>query len=326
IAVGCAITVAVAMVFEIPLPAYMAYVVLLLSHEEYVGTLITAVGGAIAATLAVGLSLLFFIIDASEPALRIPLMAVATFVSMFLMRTSPRGPVAFLAGFVLVISQTLADVSPSTEALTRAVLWLWVIVVFPAALTTLIDFVFGRSPGTVALRTGLRLLDSVTATMLGRQSRDAHDRQAEALRLLELRHHAEIGDRRLRRLAEIDRRLIETLLELVTLVRVLPGDTPREIREWLAKVTDECRVALASESAPLPAAHGLPVALLSGFDGEDGAVVMAIADALGRLAADIARRRSGGDTPTSTSTKSLLLVADAWSNPEHARFALKTTI
>src|SRR4029453_5289815 len=95
IAVGCAITVAVAMVFEIPLPAYMAYVVLLLSHEEYVGTLITAVGGAIAATLAVGISLLFFLIDSAEPALRIPLMAVATFVSMFLMRTSALGPVAF---------------------------------------------------------------------------------------------------------------------------------------------------------------------------------------------------------------------------------------
>src|SRR5262252_678913 len=67
IAVGCAITVVVAMVYEIPLPAYSAYIVLLLSREEYVGTLIGAVGGVIAATVGVVLSLLFFMVDASEP-------------------------------------------------------------------------------------------------------------------------------------------------------------------------------------------------------------------------------------------------------------------
>ena len=69
------------MVFEIPLPAYMAYIVLLLSRNEYIGTLISAAGGAIAATVGIVLSLLFFMADASEPALRIPLMAVSTFGS-----------------------------------------------------------------------------------------------------------------------------------------------------------------------------------------------------------------------------------------------------
>ena len=325
IAVGCAITVAVAMVFEIPLPAYSAYIVLLLSREEYIGTLIGAVGGAIAATVAVVLSLVFFMVDASEPALRIPLMAVSTFVAMFLARTSALGPVAFLAGFVLVLSQTLVDGIPSTEALTRLVLWLWVVVMFPATLTTLVDLAFGRSPGNLALQTGLRLLDSVTATLLGRQSSEAGDRQAEAVELLELRQHAQIANPRLRALAEIDRRLIETLLEVLTLLRALPSDTPREIREWLANTSRGCRAALASREAPLPTPRGLPAELLSGLNGEVVSIVTAIADALGRLGADVARRRTGADAPIA-STKSTLLVADAWSNPEHARFALKTTI
>ena len=325
IAVGCAITVVVAMVFEIPLPAYSAYIVLLLSREEYIGTLIGAVGGAIAATIAVVLSLVFFMVDASEPALRIPLMAISTFVAMFLARTSALGPVAFLAGFVLVLSQTLVDGIPSTEALTRLVLWLWVVVMFPATLTTLVDLAFGRSPGRLALETGLRLLDSVTATLLGRQSSEAGDRQAEAVELLELRQHAQIADPRLRGLAEIDRRLIETLLELFTLLRALPSDAPREIRERLANTSRECGAALASRDAPLPTPRRLPAELLSGLNGEVVSVVTAIADALGRLGADIAHRRTGAGAPIA-STKSTLLVADAWSNPEHARFALKTTI
>jgi multidrug resistance protein MdtO len=325
IAAGCAITVVVAMIYEIPLPAYSAYIVLLLSREEYVGTLIGAVGGAIAATLGVVLSLLFFMVDASEPALRIPLMAISTFGAMFLTRTSPIGPVAFLGGFVLVVSQTLIDAIPSTEVLTRLVLWLWVVAVFPATLAALIDRIFGRDPAKLVLQTGLGLLDSVTATLLERESADTGDRQAKALELLEVLRHAQMVNRRLRRLAEIDRRLIETLLELLTLLRVLPSDVPREIREWLAKGSEECRAALASEDAPVPTARSLPVELLSGLNGEGVSVVTAVDEALGRLGADIAVRRTGDDAPT-PSSKAPLLVADAWSNPEHARFALKTTI
>ena len=325
IAVNCAITVVVAMVFEIPLPAYMAYIVLLLVSREYIGTLMIAVAGATAVTVAVVLSLLFFMIDASEPALRIPLMAVSTFVGMFLVRTSALGPIAFLAAYVLVLSQTLIDGIPSTEALTRLVLWLWVVVMFPAMLTALVELAFGRSPGRLALQTGLRLLDSVTATLLGRPSADTDARQAEALELLELQQHAQMADRRLRGLAEIDRRLIETLVELLTMLRALPSDTPREVREWLAEASRECRLALASKDAPLPTPRGLPGSLLSGLNGSAVSVVAAIADALGHLGVDIARRRTGGDAPAA-SAKRTLLAADAWSNPEHARFALKTTI
>jgi multidrug resistance protein MdtO len=313
------------MVFEIPLPAYMAYIVLLLSRDEYIGTLISAAGGAIAATAGVVLSLLFFMVDASEPALRIPLMAVSTFVGMFLARTSALGPIAFLAGFVLVVSQTLIDGIPSTEALTRLVLWLWVVVMFPATLTALVDLAFGRNPGKLALETALRLLDSMTATLRGRPAADAGDRQAEALGLVELRQHAQMGDQRLGGLAEIDRRLIETLVELLTMLHALPDDTPRTLRERLADASRGCRLALASKDAQLPVAPAVPTSLLNGLNDETVAVVAAIGDALDRLGADITRRRAGADAPRAPA-KAVLLVADAWSNPEHARFALKTTI
>ncbi|HKE40319.1 MAG TPA: FUSC family protein [Casimicrobiaceae bacterium] len=325
IAVNCAITVAIAMIYEIPLPAYSAYIVLLLSSEEYMGTVMIAVAGTIASTVAVLLSLAFFMIDASEPALRIPLMAVSTFVAMYLVRTSPLGPVAFLAGFVLVLSQTLIDGIPSTERLTRLVLWLWVVVMVPVMLTTAVELALGRSPTKLALQTALRLLVAATAILRGRDAREVSERQAEALRLMELRQHAQMADRRLRGLAEIDHRLIETLVELLTLLHALPGDTPREVCEWLAERIWECRRALASADAPVPVARQFPAALASGLSGETLSIVTAINDAIGRLGADIARRRAGAEAPR-PKTKPPLLVADAWSNPDHARFALKTTI
>src|SRR6186713_3095105 len=87
IATGCCITVAIAMVFEIPQPTYMAYIVFLISKDEKSGTITSALGGLVAVTLAVVLTLVLSLIDTGEPALRLPLMALATFAAMFSART-----------------------------------------------------------------------------------------------------------------------------------------------------------------------------------------------------------------------------------------------
>src|SRR6266550_2810556 len=192
IAFNTTITVVVAMVFQIPLPAYIAYIVFLVSQKQRVATLITAVAGTVAATLAVALSLLFYMLDASEPALRLALMAVSTFVAFFLARTSTIGPIAFLAGFVLVVTQTLIDHMPS-----------------PAALTTLVDLVFGRDPAKLALRTALHVLDAVAAMLRGKRAIDIDRLQATGLELLELSRHAQMADRRLRARAKLDHRILE---------------------------------------------------------------------------------------------------------------------
>ena len=63
IATGCAITVAIAMVFQIPQPTYMAYIVFLISKDEKNATVTSALGGLIAVTLAVLLVLGMELID-----------------------------------------------------------------------------------------------------------------------------------------------------------------------------------------------------------------------------------------------------------------------
>src|ERR1700687_5965616 len=57
IAAACTITVAIAMVFRIPLAAYMAYMVFLTSKDDSSATVTTAIGGMLAVTLAVVLTL-----------------------------------------------------------------------------------------------------------------------------------------------------------------------------------------------------------------------------------------------------------------------------
>src|SRR6202522_1688 len=144
IATGSTITVVIAMVFQIPQPTYMAYIGFLISKDEKNATLTAALGGLAAATLAVLLVLGLELIDTAEPALRLPLMAMATFAAMFTVRTFALGPISFLAGFVIVLLQSLVDDVPSSEGLTRATLWTWVVVFVPVAVTVVVNLLFGQ--------------------------------------------------------------------------------------------------------------------------------------------------------------------------------------
>src|SRR6267142_6276220 len=93
-AAACTITVAIAMVFRIPLAAYMAYMVFLTSQDDRAATATTAVGGALAITLAVIFTLGLAQIALGDPAIRLPAMALMTFLAMFSVRTFALGPVS----------------------------------------------------------------------------------------------------------------------------------------------------------------------------------------------------------------------------------------
>src|SRR5271167_3327384 len=67
IVVGSVLTVAIAMLFQIPEPTYMAYIVFLVSWDERTASVTIAVVGQLAITLAVLLSLGLMEIDLSEP-------------------------------------------------------------------------------------------------------------------------------------------------------------------------------------------------------------------------------------------------------------------
>src|SRR3984957_12685307 len=105
IATSCTITVAVAMVFRIPLAAYMAYMVFLTSKDDIAGTARMAVAGTLAITLGVIFSLGLAQISLGDPAIRLPAMALTTFLAMYSARTFALGPISFLAGFIFVTMQ-----------------------------------------------------------------------------------------------------------------------------------------------------------------------------------------------------------------------------
>src|SRR5580704_14056224 len=109
IAAACTITVAIAMVFRIPLAAYMVYMVFLTNKDDNAATMTMAVAGTLAVTLAVIFTLGLAQISLGDPAIRLPAMALMTFLAMFSVRTFALGPVSFLAGFIVVTMQSVVD-------------------------------------------------------------------------------------------------------------------------------------------------------------------------------------------------------------------------
>src|SRR5215831_11844480 len=101
--------VAISETFRIPDIGLSAFIVLFLSGRDAVSTVQTALISGIAVVLAIVAVIVVFMLSLAEPALRIPLMAVLTFGTMFLSRAATLGPVFFVAGFVIAYGLTLGD-------------------------------------------------------------------------------------------------------------------------------------------------------------------------------------------------------------------------
>ena len=323
IAAGTAIATTLAMVFQIPLPPYVVYLIFLLSLEDTASTLMSAIAGLVAATLAVALSVLFYVFDASEPALRIPLLAVSTFLGTFLSRTSTLGPVAFLAGYVLMLSQTLIDDVPSAEAITHVVLWLWVVVATPVFTIIALNLLTGESPVSLSRRRGAALMEAVAGFIELPLSQDPALLRAKLVALSQLRGKAYVWDKKLKAFAEEDQRLVSLMLEILQIARGLPPQLSTTSRRAFASSVRQSRSILLKRRG-IEVVPVLPLQDSSERESDPACAAL-------HLALRDLHTQASGHAPTGTPVEHAarphgFFISDAFHNPIHARFALKVTL
>jgi multidrug resistance protein MdtO len=324
IATGSAITVVIAMVFQIPQPTYMAYIGFLISKDEKNATVTAALGALAAVTLAILLVLGLELIDTAEPALRLPLMAMATFAAMFTARTFALGPISFLAGFVIVLLQTLVDDVPSPEALTHATLWTWVVVFVPLAVTIIVNLVFGQGAVAFMDRSVRKVLKECETSLANGDCRKSlPEWRARLLPLLETAQH---GTKSGARTGRITVPVIRAFLDALVILEALPGDLPDDLRDELASRLRACRLAIESGAAPAMDESLAPPPQFVGVSKEQSPAVIAVRSTLSGLLRAISRPVSSPDKTEAHHPPRGLFVADAFSNPAHWQFALKTTM
>jgi multidrug resistance protein MdtO len=313
-AIGSSLTVAIAMVFQIPEPTYMAYIVFLISKDEKAATFLAAIGGQTAVTIAIVITLVLFAIDLSEPALRLPVMAAMTFLAMFSTRVFALGPITYLAGFVFVLLQSLVDNVSNPERLTRMALWVWVVLFVPIVITLILNVLF--APSVALLR--YREFRRITADLAG-ALRHAH----LPVQLARLRERVvELLDKKARQesgapaTATVTSEVLNRLLNLLVLLEsVTPQLAASRGMAW-ADQLDEVLLTAARvahephwKESPDVKANVEPAAL-------------AIDSAIRGLGQALAETPI---PPSEPSAKKPLIVPDAMSNPAYWQFALKTT-
>src|SRR5262249_42841431 len=119
--------------------AISAYMVFFITKENRAITTITGIVLAVGATIAIVFSLFLYRYTFDHPEFRLPVMAATLFVGMFLSRVLVIGPLAFAIGFVFALTQSAAESAPNADILVRGLLWLWVVVVYPAGITVIVN-------------------------------------------------------------------------------------------------------------------------------------------------------------------------------------------
>ena len=129
----------ISMTLQVPELSVTAYMPFFMSKESKFLTTVTGVIGLIGLTIGIGASLLLYKFTYGHPELRIPGMAIALFLGMYVSRIFVLGPLGFLIGFVVAVSQSVGEAVPSPELLVRGLLWLWVAIAYGAGLTVVLN-------------------------------------------------------------------------------------------------------------------------------------------------------------------------------------------
>jgi multidrug resistance protein MdtO len=309
--IATSLTVAIAMVFRIPEPAYMAYIVFLISRDEQTSTLISAVGGLAAATLAIILTLGLSLIDLGDAASRLPAMAAATFLAMYTVRVFALGPITYLAGFVIVLLQSVVDQVPSPEQLTRITLWVWVLLVVPIVITLILNTLYAPSVELLRNREFKRIVGVVASALRQASNRIPLDRLRErVVELLDKNAHAQArGQKR----ALANKAVLGELLNLLVLLEAAsPALLARHGKDWAARL-DELRTVVGEA---LPQSGSVRTQSLPA---DVDSTALAIDEAI------LALLRAFENDTASEAPKKPLLAKDATTNDAHWQFALKVT-
>jgi len=330
--------------FQIPLVAYSAYIVFFLSKEEAASTILIGILATLAITVSVLSALAIYMLSSGEPGLRFPLMAAMTIGGMFISRASPLGLVGFVIGFLITVSLTLIDTIPrigplpSTEILTRSVLWLWCIVMLPIVLVIIGNILTGRDPIEL-FKNGLSDRLQIAGRVLSEKSGNPANRKRLAV-------YAESGSGGLLNYLKMAGIFHKELADKKAANQAVVAQTVRLIMlltEWVAlEVSAPHLVAAASACGDFLLAAGrsvkMPTAILPIYpkpsiqpaDGKAGLLLAAIAETAETLPVLLASRNTvNGPAPSNVTAEKAhhsLLAPDAFTNPDYFRYALKTTL
>ena len=172
IAVACTLVMIVSMTYEIPQVALSTYLVFFAAKTDAGLNIVTSVIFIVLVSIVSLLLIPAAAVTDALPDLRLPLIAVLSFLFFFLSVTSKLAPVASTLGLIMAdLLYTLASV-PDGELSIRGLLDLPLIVGMPMAVFIAYNIVFGRRPDRLVRRAVAARLDLAAAALKERARTD----------------------------------------------------------------------------------------------------------------------------------------------------------
>jgi multidrug resistance protein MdtO len=319
----CALTTIIAETYKTPEIALTVYVAFFLNKDDRMSSMAITIAFTIVITIVISILLLIASPLLSDPAYRVATMASTSFFLLFMASASKLKPIGATVGLIIAYALDVLGSAPLGEAATRALLYVWLVVAIPAGVSAVVNLILAPSPlkilqDELALRlrtAGKALQDDEEATSEVRKLTAAGDSELqEKLKLAAMEHTSTQED--LDALIGSTDCVVAVLSAVELMVSEPDALPPVATRERMAGKLFDLAEIFEHNAYPV---HVEPIrADEAGSDLAPSAIQLFNAGLT----------RFGEHRPPQPAPKkeaSGFFAPDAFTNPDHVNFALKTT-
>ncbi|MCA8094064.1 FUSC family protein [Burkholderia anthina] len=343
VALICALTVLVTSAYGTPEAALSAYVVFFMIRADRVTSVALAAALLLIVTIVIGLVLGIAIFSIDYSILRVACMAVLSVGLLYLTSASKLRPVGAILAMIVGFGLDQLGLAPFGEAATRALLYIWLTIAIPVGVAIVVNLLIAPSPRRLAhaqLAKRLRLAalrlrgDDTTRAAFDASLREGDKQLLTWLKLSKLEGSSSAAD-----VAALRQAIASSTALLVGVAladREPDARLPAAFSTPIAATLDEMAAILERGGYPvdvtlaLPPADALPpLARIAATDLH--AALTRFAEAGAAAHAPAAPRSTSAaphPEPAASPAKAPgggFFLPDARSNPDHIRYALKTT-
>ncbi|CAI1550825.1 multidrug efflux system protein MdtO [Serratia fonticola] len=306
----CALMTLVAMLYGIPESAISCYLILFVMKPDAAESMAMAIAVTLLVSIVVGLILLILPYTLESAPLRMAVLVLSSFAFLWLGSASKLGPVGSIIALVIAFIMSLLGDAPNGELAVRAVLYAWLMAASPMLLLVAFNLFIGRPPWKLLRASLAERLEVASEALrhpdapslhkveeLLREGQSEHQQRAMLVRIFRLRPAAEAAW-----LTAAVNSSYRLLLAISALNKTVPALTRPELADWCSSAAEAITAGRVVEP---------PAFNQSGKN-----------DEVTRALVQLATPDNAVDT---SAPKASFLAADAFTNPVHQQFAIKTT-
>ncbi|KWI56723.1 fusaric acid resistance protein [Burkholderia pseudomultivorans] len=338
VALICTLTVLVTSAYGTPEAALSAYVVFFMIRADRVTSIVLEVALLLIVTIVIGLVLGIAIFSIDYSILRVACMVVMSIGLLYLTSASKLRPVGAILAMIVGFGLDELGLAPFGEAATRALLYIWLTVAIPVGVAIVVNLLIAPSPRKLALAQLAKRLQLAARRLRGdddaRAGFDASLREGDKQLLTWLKLSKLEGSSSAADIVALRQAVASSTALLVAVAladREADARLPDTFAMPIAATLDEMAAILERGGYPvditlaLPPADTLPpLARIAAADLHAAITRFAQPDAIAGTPVIDAAKPAASPTPP-TAPRGGFFLPDARTNPDHIRYALKTT-